>query len=75
MASSIQAMAAEHHTVLVLDYGSQYTQLIARRVREIGMFSVLFPGDAGLVSNGSVKHGRACRKTSFFTCALAARYS
>jgi GMP synthase-like glutamine amidotransferase len=44
-------MAAEHHTVLVLDYGSQYTQLIARRVREIGVFSVLFPGDASLVSD------------------------
>ena len=36
----------DHHTVLILDYGSQYTQLITRRVREIGMFSVLFPGDA-----------------------------
>ena len=29
--------------------GSQYTQLIARRIRELGMFSVLFPGDASLV--------------------------
>jgi GMP synthase (glutamine-hydrolysing) len=31
--------------VLVLDYGSQYTQLITRRVREIGVYSVLVPGD------------------------------
>lgn len=37
-----------HSTVLVLDYGSQYTQLIARRIREIGAFSLLFPGDASL---------------------------
>jgi len=31
--------------VLVLDYGSQYTQLITRRVREICVYSVLVPGD------------------------------
>ncbi|MFH0765705.1 MAG: glutamine-hydrolyzing GMP synthase [Calditrichota bacterium] len=28
-----------HETVLILDYGSQYTQLIARRCREAGVFS------------------------------------
>ncbi|GAX77333.1 hypothetical protein CEUSTIGMA_g4779.t1 [Chlamydomonas eustigma] len=41
-------MSSTHSTVLVLDYGSQYTQLIARRIRELGLFSVLFPGDASL---------------------------
>ena len=35
-------------TVVVLDYGSQYTQLIARRVRELGAYSVLLPGDADM---------------------------
>ena len=29
--------------VLILDYGSQYTQLIARRVRELGVYSELHP--------------------------------
>ncbi|HXG57588.1 MAG TPA: glutamine-hydrolyzing GMP synthase [Thermoanaerobaculia bacterium] len=32
-------------TVLVLDFGSQYTQLIARRIREQGVFSVVQPYD------------------------------
>ena len=31
--------------VLILDFGSQYTQLIARRVREAGVFSEIHPFD------------------------------
>jgi GMP synthase (glutamine-hydrolysing) len=34
-------MSAE--TLLILDYGSQYTQLIARRARELGVFSLILP--------------------------------
>ncbi|MBI5668246.1 MAG: glutamine-hydrolyzing GMP synthase [Chloroflexi bacterium] len=32
--------------IAVLDYGSQYTQLIARRVREQGVYAEVFPCDA-----------------------------
>jgi len=31
--------------ILILDFGSQFTQLIARRVREIGTFSEVYPHD------------------------------
>ena len=34
-----------HHKILILDFGSQYTQLIARRVREIGVYCELLPYD------------------------------
>ena len=29
--------------VIILDFGSQYTQLIARKIREFGVFSEIFP--------------------------------
>ena len=34
---------ARHDTVLIIDFGSQVTQLIARRVREAGVYSEIVP--------------------------------
>ena len=32
-----------HETILIIDYGSQYTQLIARRLRELNVFCIVYP--------------------------------
>ena len=36
-----------HQKILILDFGAQYTQLIARRVREAGVYCELHPYDVG----------------------------
>ena len=36
-------MQSEAEKLIILDYGSQYTQLIARRARELGVFSLILP--------------------------------
>jgi len=37
-----------HETVIILDFGSQYTQLIARKIRELNVFSEIHPYNVSL---------------------------
>jgi len=37
-----------HHKILILDFGSQFTQLIARRVREAGVYCEIYACDASI---------------------------
>ena len=70
-------MARDIHDqrLLIVDFGSQYTQLIARRVREVGVYCEIYPFDAdpariqefaprGIILSGgpeSVTHGETPR--------------
>lgn len=41
--------------IVILDYGSQYTQLIARKVRALGVLAEIFPPDVAQARIGSLK--------------------
>ncbi len=48
---NIENIAADK--IIVLDYGSQYNQLITRRIRDLGVYSELFPNT---ITADEVKH-------------------
>ena len=42
-------------TILILDFGSQTTQLIGRRIRDLGVYSRIVPGDSLLEMSSEVR--------------------
>jgi GMP synthase (glutamine-hydrolysing) len=65
-ARSGQTPFVNHQTIIVLDFGSQYTQLIARRLRELSVYSEIWAPDtpaekirarnpAGIILSGGPK--------------------
>src|SRR5688572_6630755 len=44
-----------HQKIIILDFGSQYTQLIARKVRELNVFCEIYPFNHELKPDDSIK--------------------
>ena len=45
----------QHETILILDFGSQYTQLIARRLRELNVYCEIHPWNKIPPNNATIK--------------------
>ena len=67
-----------HQKILILDFGSQYTQLIARRVREAQVYCEIHPYDVSeqfirdFGASGMILSGSQCRYTEDDDAARAA---
>ena len=47
----------QHELLLILDFGGQYKELIARRVRECGVLSIVRAGDISAAAVPALRQG------------------
>ena len=60
--SEVERAPPAHSKILILDFGSQYTQVIARRIRECQVYSEIVRFD---ISADEIEQRRAERNCSF----------
>ncbi len=63
-------MTLEKDLILILDFGSQYTQLIARRIRELGIYSLVKAYDTDIKGHTELKPERNYHKWWTELCEL-----
>lgn len=55
-----------HQSILILDFGSQVTQLIARRVRESGVYYEIWPFNQAGVGKASFDEAKIVENVNYF---------
>ena len=68
MTDSVHPDQLEERPVLVVDYGAQYAQLIARRVREAGIYSEIVPHSMSTEKMLAKTPPRLCFRAGLHRC-------